>query len=225
MIWLDLALAFFKNWYLQQIDVNNVFFHEFLNEDVYMKQPSEFEDSQHPDYVCKLRKDTYGLKQSPQAWLSYLSEKLYRLGFHWSKDDTSLYVFHYGEHTIYMLFHVDDIVTTLSVKCMCINLWAIFPCFFFPTKDLSRIKYFLGIEVTHNSRGLHYFNQCMHLISFIELTWRIVRGVSTPMSVIYNLTKDYGKLLTDDDAFKYRSMVGGLQYITLTRPDISFLVN
>ena len=34
-----------------------------------------------------------------------------------------------------------------------------------------------------------------------------------------------GDLLSDDDATAYRSMVSGLQYLTLTRPDLSFAVN
>src|SRR5438105_13454478 len=34
-----------------------------------------------------------------------------------------------------------------------------------------------------------------------------------------------GDLLSDDDATAYHSMVGGLQYLTLTRPDLSFAVN
>lgn len=51
------------------------------------------------------------------------------------------------------------------------------------------------------------------------------KSVSTPMSVTDKLAKDCGKVLSDDDAFKYRSMVGGLQYLTLTQSDILFAVN
>jgi histone deacetylase 1/2 len=39
------------------------------------------------------------------------------------------------------------------------------------------------------------------------------------------LSANEGPLLSDDDATRYRSVVGGLQYLTLTHPDISFAVN
>jgi histone deacetylase 1/2 len=45
------------------------------------------------------------------------------------------------------------------------------------------------------------------------------------MSVTDKLGRDSGTPLSSEDAFKYRSMVGGLQYLTLTRPDISYSVN
>lgn len=51
------------------------------------------------------------------------------------------------------------------------------------------------------------------------------KSVSTPMSVTEKLAHYYGKAISDDDVFKYRSLVGGLQYLTLTRPNISFAVN
>jgi hypothetical protein len=35
----------------------------------------------------------------------------------------------------------------------------------------------------------------------------------------------YGDRLSPDDATRYQSVVGGLQYLSLTRPDISFSVN
>jgi histone deacetylase 1/2 len=45
--------------------------------------------------------------------------------------------------------------------------------------------------------------------------------VSTPMS---STTTD-GLLLSSKDAIEYRSIVGGLQYLAITRPDISYAVN
>jgi histone deacetylase 1/2 len=39
------------------------------------------------------------------------------------------------------------------------------------------------------------------------------------------LARDTGALLGPEDSFRYRSVVGSLQYLTLTRPDISFAVN
>lgn len=51
------------------------------------------------------------------------------------------------------------------------------------------------------------------------------KSVSTPMSVTDKFARDCGTALSDDDAFNYRSMVRGLQYLKMTRPDISFAVN
>ena len=51
------------------------------------------------------------------------------------------------------------------------------------------------------------------------------RAVTTPMSTSDKLTRDAGVILSSDDAFSYRSLVGGLQYLTLTRPDLAFAVN
>ncbi|KAH9647737.1 retrovirus-related pol polyprotein from transposon RE1 [Citrus sinensis] len=47
--------------------------------------------------------------------------------------------------------------------------------------------------------------------------------VPTPMSTGYYLTKDLGEPI--DNVSQYRSVIGALQYVTLTRPDIAFSVN
>jgi hypothetical protein len=45
------------------MDVDNVFLHGNLQDEMYMK---------HPILVCMLRKTLYGLKQTPRAWLNKL---------------------------------------------------------------------------------------------------------------------------------------------------------
>ena len=118
-----------------------------------MQHPPGFEDQQCPTHVCKLQHALYGLKQSPRAWFSRLSDRLHQLGFHASKADTSLFLFHHGDVTIYMLVYVDDIVIAgSSVAAVDHLLHALSSSF--PIKDLGKLRYFLGIEVSYNSGGI-----------------------------------------------------------------------
>ena len=52
---------------LYQMDVKSAFLNGIISEEVFVKQPPEFEDLKHPDYVYKLKKSLYGLKQAPRA--------------------------------------------------------------------------------------------------------------------------------------------------------------
>ncbi|KAM1425220.1 hypothetical protein ACFXTH_017609 [Malus domestica] len=104
------ALAAQFNWSLRQLDVKNAFLHGDLNEEVYMAQPPGFHNSSHPSqYVCKLNKSLYGLKQTPSAWNEKFTSYLPGLGFKSSFVDPSLFVKHSAAGTVVLLFYVDDI--------------------------------------------------------------------------------------------------------------------
>jgi histone deacetylase 1/2 len=49
--------------------------------------------------------------------------------------------------------------------------------------------------------------------------------VTTPMSSSERLCSVDGDVLSSEEATIYHSLVGGLQYLTMTRPDLSFVVN
>jgi hypothetical protein len=49
---------------MRQLDVQNAFLHGYIEEDVYIHHPPGYEDKNMPNYICKLDKPLYGLKQS-----------------------------------------------------------------------------------------------------------------------------------------------------------------
>jgi hypothetical protein len=67
IIRLILSLAVSQGWILRQLDMQNAFLHDILQEEVYMKQPLGFVDPNFPSYHYKLEKALYGLKQTPRA--------------------------------------------------------------------------------------------------------------------------------------------------------------
>ena len=189
-----------------------------------MQQPPGFEDPRYPTHVCKLQRALYGLKQSPRAWHARLSDKLHELGFTSSEADTSLFILHHDDVTIYMLVYVDDIVIAGSSPAAVDRLVHVLAQAF-PIKDLGRLDYFLGIQASYTPAGLRLTQHKYALDLLHRAHMEDCRPVPTPMSTSDKLFRDQGTRLSEDDSFRYRSLVGGLQYLTLTRPDISFAVN
>jgi hypothetical protein len=73
----------------------------------------------HPRLVCQLNKSFYDLKQVPRAWYHYFASYLVSLGFMEAKSDTSLFIYHRGADTAYLLLYIDDnVLTALSPKLL-----------------------------------------------------------------------------------------------------------
>jgi histone deacetylase 1/2 len=188
-----------------------------------MVQPPGFVDRQHPQHVCKLEKSLYGLKQAPRAWFARLSGKLQELGVVPSKDDVSLFIYNTKAVTIFMLVYVDDIIVVSSTVSATDQLLSQLRKEF-PVKDLGVLRYFLGIEVKPTADGI-VLAQKKYISDLLTRTNMIAKGVSTPMVTTEKLSRFDGAVLSPADATRYRSVVGALQYLTLTRPDISLSVN
>jgi histone deacetylase 1/2 len=95
----------------------------------------------------------------------------------------------------------------------------------FALKDLGDLHYFLGIEVKKQSGGL-LLSQGRYAIDLLtRLGMNKAKAVDTPLSASEKLSITDGISLGPKDSTNYRSVVGALQYLTLTRPDISFVVN
>jgi histone deacetylase 1/2 len=221
---LVLALAVSNGWSLRQLDVKNAFLHGVLEEEVYMKQPPGFVDSRFPHYICKLDKSLYGLKQAPRVWYSRLSSRLLALGFVPSKADTSLFLLHKPGITMLLLIYVDDIIVASSSDLATKNLLLQLNTQY-ATKDLGDLHYFLGIEVHKRPNGL-LLTQGKNASDLIrKVGLQHCSTCPTPLFTADKLSLQDGDPLGPEDTTNYRSIVGALQYLTLTRPDISFSVN
>ena len=208
-----------RGWILNQLDVNNAFLHGDLKEDIYMTPPPGYYESTHK--VCKLSKSIYGLKQASRQWFAKLAQEHLNLEYYQPKNDFSLFIKKQGNDMTFIAIYVDDIIITRNnnleinkVKKHLDNTFSI--------KDLGRLNYFLGIEVSYTSDGLvlHQHKYTKGLLS--ESKINKFKRVVTPLPLHLKLSAHNGNLMPDPTP--YRSLIGKLNYLTNTRPDLSYTV-
>ncbi|XP_075103758.1 uncharacterized protein LOC142178326 [Nicotiana tabacum] len=217
-----LTLALSKGWPLRQLDVKNAFLHGEIHEEVYMTQPTGFVDPKFPRHVCRLHKALYGLKQAPRAWFERLSSSLFELGFTTSKSDSSLFIHIHGSNLTILLVYINDLILTGSSKSFIANLILKLSSTF-ALKNLGPLHYFLGIEVSRVSTNL-VLSQTKYIHNLLtRANMDGAKPFSTRMVAGLQLSQRGSPSFSD--IFKYRSLTGALQYITITRPDVSYAVN
>ncbi|XP_037496951.1 uncharacterized mitochondrial protein AtMg00810-like [Jatropha curcas] len=92
----------------------------------------------------------------------------------------------------------------------------------FAMKDLGPLNYFLGISVHRNSSGL-FLSQRKYAAEILDRAgMSSCKSVSTPVDTKLKLSTDSGS--SYDDPLLYRRLAGALQYLTFTRPDLSYAV-
>ncbi|XP_019434964.1 PREDICTED: uncharacterized protein LOC109341489 [Lupinus angustifolius] len=187
-----------------------------------MNQPSGFQNKDKT-LVCKLHKAIYGLKQAPRQWFERLKGFLVKLGFQVSKYDNSLFIHTSTTYKLYVLVYVDDIIVTGS-SCLHIQNLIKELSSTFALKQLGPLDYFLGIQVKHQKNGYLFLSQAKYISDLLErANLSTSKPFPTPMANNCKLTK-HGTDFFEDPTF-YRSIVGALQYATITRPDITYCVN
>jgi hypothetical protein len=125
---------------------------------------------------------------------------------------------------MYLLVYIDDIILISSSESTTDRLVTALGSNF-AMKDLGKLHYFLGLEVTHCAAGLTLTQQKYSLELLRCAGMLNCKAATTPMSATDRLTALAGDLLSSDDATEYRSLVGGLQYLTITCPDLSYAIN
>ncbi|RVX05134.1 Retrovirus-related Pol polyprotein from transposon RE1 [Vitis vinifera] len=115
--------------------------------------------------VCRLRRSLYGLKQSPRAWFSRFSSVVQEFGMFRSSDQNGI-----QKLKQHLFTH-------------------------FQTKDLGKLKYFLGIEIAQSSSGV-VLSQRKYALDILE-GMLDCKPVDTPMDPNVKLIPGQGEPLGD----------------------------
>ncbi|XP_019095143.1 PREDICTED: uncharacterized protein LOC109130225 [Camelina sativa] len=215
-----LSLAPKMQWFLHQLDISNAFLNGDLDEEIYMKLPPGYAEilgiTVSPNVVCKLHKSIYGLKQLVTLF---------------AKGTSTAFVV--------VVVYVDDImIASTNPKAACLlrdQLSSVFQL-----RDLGTPKFFLGIEIARNDDGIS-LTQRKYVVDLLEgAGFSDCKPSPIPMKPDVQMTatgwgrrpnskKPLKQLSEVDTALlpdtkQYRRLIGKLQYLTITRPDISFVV-
>lgn len=122
--------------HIHQMDVKTAYLNGERREDVHMKQPPSFEDPARLEWVCRLKRSIYGLKQSARCWYEKLRDSLHHLGLKVNLVDPSLFQREHNGKVFCVMVYFDDLI--LGASCL---------------KEFTNFKVHMGIQFTMKDMG------------------------------------------------------------------------
>ena len=218
---LFISLVATYHWDLHQLDIKNVSLHGNLQEEVCMEQPPEFFSQGEIRKVCHLRKSLYGLKQNPCVWFRKFNQAIEKFNMQKSKSDHSVFYRNSSLGIFLLVVYADDIVITRSDSKGISSLKSFLQSQFH-TKELGMLRHVLGIEVMRSKHRI-FLSQRKYVFDLLSEIGKLgVKPYSSPMVPSVHLTRE-GE--TFENLERYRRLVGKLNYLIVTRPDIAHLVS
>nr|GEY94391.1 retrovirus-related Pol polyprotein from transposon TNT 1-94 [Tanacetum cinerariifolium] len=199
------------------MDMKTAYLNGPLKEEVYVAQPDEFVDPDHPEKVYRLRKALYRLNQAPRAWYDELSKFLTSKGFTKGTIDPTLFTIRYEEDILLVQIYVDDIIlgsTNLKYSKHFEKLMHSR----FEMSLMGEMKFFLGLQIHQSPNGI-FINQAKYTLEILHKHGMDKgQSIGTPMATKPKLDADLSG--NPVDQIDYRSKIGSLMYLTSSRPDI-----
>lgn len=221
------ALAAILHLIVHHLDIKTAFLYGKVNKDIYVRQPPGYLDANRPNAVCKLIKSLYGLRCSPQIWLSELRSTLRTCGFEQCVADPCIMI--NRQTGVIVACYVDDVlILARSVKCMSTVKRTL--CAKYTVRDLGLCERIVGINVKWTTEGilLHCDTYVQRMLETFNMT--NCRRTDIPMNSGLQLDPIDADFRTEAkillDKLPYRALTGSLLYaVVTTRIDIAFAVS
>ena len=101
-------MAVINRWDMCQMDVKTMYLNSYLKEEIYMLQPTRFNDGM--GHVCHLKRLLYSLKQTGNVWNKAWNQAMEELGYKKLKLDYCCFVQCEGEDFSILLVWVDNLI-------------------------------------------------------------------------------------------------------------------
>jgi hypothetical protein len=161
------------------------------------------------------------LKKVPRAWYNRFTTCITSLGFVEAKSDISLFIFRHGLDIVYLMLYVDDIILTTSSTALLQQIISALKREF-TMKDLGPLHHFLEVSVQHQAEGL-FLTQRQFALDILERAGMVdYKPVSTLVDTQAKVSAETGPPVVDLTHF--RSIIGALQYLMFTRPDLTYVI-
>ena len=233
---------------IHHLDITTAFLYGDMKCDVYMDVPDGYKPHTHaekqflqeqPNHLCspqrtgprtrpaqivvKLNRTLYGCKQAAWAWNQKLSTFLHSIGFTQLKSDTCIYIHTRNNRRIILTTYVDDILVAYKhpndLQWVIENIRK-----HFKFKNLGKLKYCLGLEITCSSSLQYSLSQTGYITRMAEkYNIRPSKTPRVPLPASANLEDVTSPTV---DQTKYRSLIGAIIYVSVaSRADICYAVS
>ncbi|RDB21868.1 Retrovirus-related Pol polyprotein from transposon TNT 1-94 [Hypsizygus marmoreus] len=225
-----LAIAARNGWPVDSFDFDGAFLNSVLDDDevVYLEQPAEYAEKDRKQYVLRLHKALYGLRQGAKNWYDALCVALADLGFRRSEADHGVFYKIEGEHIVILAIHVDDCMGVGSSAKLLQDVKEQLNKKYKLT-DLGPASWLLGIKIRRNLKERTIaLSQHSYIESIItRYNFNDLKPSAIPMDPNVQLSRAQCPTKLEDIArmrnVPYREAVGSLMYAAMgTRPDIAF---
>ena len=208
-------------------DIGSAYLHSLTRERIFIVGGPEFGELEGKTFI--VHKALYGLRTSAARWHKHLSKKLREIGFRPSKADPNLWIRDMADHYELIATFVDDILIWSRKPMRVIELLKNH----YELKGVGVPEYYLGGNVEQldehwNKQGITLGFSSRTYVSniipkFEALYNQELKRYKTPMSEEYHPETDETPELNPDEASKYRSVIGSLNWIiTLGRFDVHY---
>ena len=177
------------NFKLYQMDVKSAFLNDFLNKEVFFKQPKGFQDPHFPDHVLRSKKALYGLKQAPRDWYDHLTSYLLDHGFKRGQANRTLFIKRDEKSLLVAQVYVNDIVFGSTFDHLAHEFSEEMKRDF-EMSMVGKVNYFLGLQVKKREDGIFISQEkyAKNLVKRFGLDSK--KHSSTPMSSSVKLSRD-----------------------------------
>ena len=222
-----LAIGAYLDWEIQQWDIKSAYPNAPLHDEVYVVQPTGYEDAKYRDYVCKCNKALYGLKQAAREWQLHLKQLLAKLDFLPLKTDQGVFTRTRNSVTVILVTYVDDILVMATSQTQ-INEVRQSLGKDLEIKDLGAVNTFLGIKITRNrvkrSITLSQGAYTKKILSRAGRPHKPSSNRTVPVKLSTRLEANNDQA-TPEAIYQYQQDIGSLMYLMCkTRVDLTYPV-